>query len=136
MLFKKKRLASDLDSGLWGEEAAEACLKRCGFKVLARRLKVGHDELDLVVRGENCVVFVEVKTRRSRRYGSPASAVDRRKRHAVSRAAVHYLKRKRFPEESIRFDVVEVIGEPGDADPEINHIRNAFTLDRSFILPY
>ncbi len=135
MLFKKKRLPGNQASGLWGEAVAGLYLKKQGFKILARRLKVGHDELDLVVRGEGCVVFVEVKTRRSRHFGAPASAVDRRKRHAVSRAAVHYLKKNRFPEESIRFDVVEVIGEP-DGEPEINHIRNAFTLDRCFRLPY
>ena len=122
-------------SGDWGERQAETALRRAGFRVIGRNVRPDErDELDLVMRDGDVLVFVEVKTRKDESFGAPAEAVDRRKRHALSRAAVRYLVKLRRPV-CFRFDVVEVIGSPGD-DPEIRHIRNAFTLDRCYQLPF
>jgi putative endonuclease len=124
------------DSGQWGEQVAELALKRKGYRVLGRRVRVGtRDEIDLVARDKNTLVFVEVKTRKGEDFGRPSGAVDRRKRQVLSRAAVRYLKELRDPRVFFRFDVVEVIGEPGDPDPVVRHIENAFGLDRRYSLP-
>jgi putative endonuclease len=125
---------ANLQSGQWGEKQAEEFLKRKGLKILGRRFRVTErDELDLVARDGEQLVFVEVKTRRNESYGRPADAVDRRKRHVLSRAAVRYLARLRRPV-YFRFDIVEVIGEPG-AEPRIRHIESAFTLERRYHIP-
>jgi putative endonuclease len=125
------------DIGAWGEHCAGRFLKKCGFRILGERVRFGsHDELDLVAREGRVLVFVEVKTRGSEAFGRPASSVGRGKRRALSRAAVHYLRRKHYPRVHIRFDVVEVIGALGDPAPEIRHIRNAFPLDRNYRLPF
>ena len=125
------------DSGRWGEEMAARLLERAGFKILGRRVRVGtRDELDLVARDGDALVFVEVKTRRTEHFGRPVSAVDRKKRHTMSRAAVRYLAKLKYPRVIFRFDVVEVIGAPGDGAPELRHIRNAFQLDRRYRLPH
>jgi putative endonuclease len=124
-------------AGRWGENVAARLLERSGFKILGRRVRVGtRDELDLVARDGSSLVFVEVKTRSSEIYGRPVSAVDRKKRHAMSRAAVRYLAKLRFPKVVFRFDVVEVVGSPGTSDPTVRHIRNAFPLDRRYAPPY
>lgn len=125
-----------LATGEWGEACAARLLKTKGYTLLGRRFRVtARDELDLVARQGSCLVFVEVKTRKSEGFGRPSDAVDRRKRHVLSRAAVRYLAR--LPEPVLfRFDIVEVIGQPDQGDPAIRHIENAFPLDRAYVLPW
>lgn len=126
--------APHLKLGRWGEKQAERFLKKAGYKILGRRVRVGrHDELDLIARqGDDTMIFVEVKTRKNENYGRPASAVNRDKRHKVSRAAVGFLKKRKLRPPYIRFDVVEVIGEPDGEPPEIRHIENAFQLEGGY----
>lgn len=93
------------------------------------------DEIDLVARDGEVLVFVEVKTRRSAAFGRPVTAVDRDKRRALSRAAVRYLQRLRLRRVRFRFDVVEVLGQPGREPQSVHHIANAFPLDARYALP-
>ena len=125
------------ETGLWGERRAEKALKQKGYRILGRRVRVGsRDEIDLLARDGEVLVFVEVKTRKSAAFGRPLSAVDRAKRHALSRAALRYLKGKGYPRLYVRFDVVEVIGHPaGREKPVVRHIENAFTLDKRYTMP-
>ena len=133
----KLSLPFNLRTGVWGEDQAEQFLRAKGYRILGRRVRVtARDELDLVARDGEVVVFVEVKTRKTEAFGAPLTAVDRAKRHTVSRAAVRYLQRVKFPQVYIRFDVVEVIGQEGDAHPVVRHIENAFTLDPHYRLPF
>lgn len=126
---RKRASAQPVDAGLWGEERAADYLSRKGMKILGKRVRVGRrDELDLLARHKNVLVFVEVKTRRSEEFGRPISSVNSAKRHALSRAAIRYLKALKSRPDYFRFDVVEVIGTPEGAPPVIRHIENAFTL--------
>jgi putative endonuclease len=93
------------------------------------------DEIDIVARDGETLVFVEVKTRKAESFGRPLAAVDRRKRHVSSRAAVRYVKRLRWRPAYFRFDVVEVIGSEGELHPVLRHIENAFPLDRRYLVP-
>lgn len=125
-----------LATGVWGEHEAERFLVAKGYRILSRRFRVTlRDEVDLVARDGEILVFVEVKTRKTETFGRPLSAVDRKKRHVISRAAVRYLGRLRKPV-NFRFDVVEVIGSRDAGNPEVRHIQNAFTLDRCYVLPW
>ena len=93
--------------GLWGEAQAALALKKKGFKILGQRVQIdARDEIDIVARQGDVLVFVEVKTRANEAYGRPSDAVNRKKRHVLSRAAVRYLKRLKFPNVCFRFDVV------------------------------
>lgn len=131
----KLRLPFHLLAGVWGEKQAERHLKNKGYRILGRRVRIGkRDELDLVARDGETLVFVEVKTRKSELFGAPISAVDREKRHTMSRAAVRYLEKLKYPRVCFRFDVVEVVGEE-DLGAEIRHIENAFQLDRRYQIP-
>lgn len=119
--------------GRWGERQAERLLVARGMRILGRRVRVGRrDEIDLVARDGTTLVFVEVKTRKSEQFGRPASAVHRGKRHAQSRAAMRYIARLREKPPTLRFDVVEVVGEPGGEPPVVRHLANAFPLDTRY----
>lgn len=134
-LFKKKNEPAHLKSGRWGEKQAVRLLKSKGWKIIGERVCVGkHDELDIIAEDRNVLVFIEVKTRKNEDFGRPFSAVNKEKRKHLSRAAVTYLKKKNTKPEFIRFDVIEVIGEPDGKPPEIRHIENAFSLDSAYRL--
>lgn len=124
--FKKE--AEHLRTGRWGEEQAEKFLKKAGLKIVARNVRVGYDELDLIVRQGDTLIFVEVKTRASEDFGRAALAVNRAKRKKLSRAAIRFLKNHKLRPPYIRFDVVEVVGKK----PEIRHIQNAFQLEGGY----
>ena len=85
---------------------------------------------------EDTLVFVEVKTRRNEDFGRAASAVNRGKRTALSRAAYHYLRKLKEKPRYFRFDVVEVIGQEDQGPPEIRHIEHAFTLEGKYRLSW
>ncbi|MEI8242347.1 MAG: YraN family protein [bacterium] len=121
-------------SGRWGEDVAADFLARAGYRILGRRVRPDRrDEIDLVVRKDESLVFVEVKTRATEAFGRPLSAVDVAKRKALSRAAVRYLRQLDFPKLYYRFDAIEVVGSEG-ADPVVRHTENAFPFDRRYML--
>ena len=124
------------ETGLWGEQQAERLLTQKGYRIVGRRVRVGRrDEIDLVARDGQVLVFVEVKTRKGEAYGAPAASVDRNKRRVLSRAAVRYMKKLRAPPPYFRFDVVEVIGTKGCETPSVRHIERAFGLDERYRFP-
>lgn len=125
---KKSSAEEHLCTGRRGEAQAEKFLKKAGLKIIARNVHVGYDELDLIAQQGETLVFVEVKTRSSEAFGRPAAAVNRAKRKKLSRAAIHFLKKRKLRPPYIRFDIVEVIGEK----PEIRHIQNAFQLEGGY----
>lgn len=137
MTVKRNDKPAHLKTGEWGEKQAEGVLKKKGYRILGRRVRVGiRDEIDLVARDGEVLVFVEVKTRKEETFGRPVTAVDRKKRHHASRAAIRYLKRLGCLRVCFRFDVVEVVGSAGRVNPVVRHVQNAFTLDKRYSLPY
>lgn len=129
--------------GEWGERVAERHLRELPdgkkLRTIGRRVRVGRDEIDLVMepadaRRRPMVVFVEVKTRSSDAFGGGLAAIDRRKRHALCRAAARYMRHR--PASPFRIDVVEVVGssEDGRAD-RVLHFENAVPLERRYAVP-
>ena len=122
-------------TGAWGEHEAEKALRGKGYRILGRRVRVaGRDEIDLVARDGKVLVFVEVKTRASERYGRPIAAVDRHKRRVTSRAAMRYIRKLKDPDIPFRFDVVEVVGTPEEGVETIRHIEEAYPLDQRYMV--
>ena len=125
--------------GLWGEGEAEKWLVReAGLKCLGRRVKVGRDEIDLVMEDRDArgreIVFVEVKTRSSELFGGGRAAMDRRKRHALCRAVARYMRR--LPPTPFRIDLVEVYGRADSgAAPRIEHQRAAVPMELRYTAP-
>ena len=117
--------------GKLGEEAARKHLRRTGLKFLTANFRSPRGEIDLIFRDDDCLVFVEVKTRSSEDWTRPAAAVDARKRRLLSQTALDYLKRLKHPQVKIRFDIVEVLLSDGDVR-EVRHLPNTFTLSKPY----
>jgi putative endonuclease len=107
-----------------GEDLAAAALKKQGYKILERNYRTPLGEIDLVARQGKTLVIIEVKTRKSTRFGSPQEAVSAAKQAKLRRLADYYLKDKRLTGSLVRFDVVAILLE--DAGPRIEIIPNAF----------
>lgn len=108
-----------------GENLAARFLERLGYAIVARNVRTRWGEVDLVARDEATWVFVEVKTRRSERYGLGAEAVTFRKQRHILRMAQLLLARYQAFEAPARCDVVEVNLLSG-REPVIRHLPNAF----------
>jgi len=101
---------SKIARGRWGEERAASEYHRRGYTLLERNWRSPTGELDLVVERDGVVVFAEVKTRRSDRYGPAAAAVGPKKQQTIRRLAVEWLRERQHPRRAIRFDVVAITG--------------------------
>ena len=115
--------------GRLGETAAAHALERAGLRVIERRYRRRVGEIDIIAERGELLVFVEVKTRQSDRYGTPGESITMRQRRRMARAALDYLTRKRCLERPCRFDVVEVYAVKGEVS-RVRHIEGAFLLDR------
>ena len=113
--------------GRRGENLAARHLRRHGFKVLYRNFRAPRGgEVDIVCRDGDELVFVEVKTRSTRDFGSPASAVNREKQALIARGALAWLRLLDNPDIIFRFDIVEVVID--DSGVTFNIVRAAFSL--------
>lgn len=112
-----------LSEGVWGEELAAAYLRDKGYVILERDWHSGHRDIDIIARHGRCVVFVEVKTRRSTDYGTPEEAIDWKKRRHLRSAISHYVKYYRV-DIPFRFDIVSIVGEMGGSAPRIEHLED------------
>ncbi len=112
--------------GKEGERLAEQYLKKKGYKIVERNYRCRGAELDLIVLDRRVIVFVEVKTRTGRGFGSPFEAVEFRKQQKMIQAAQYFLNEKKLHQRDARFDVVG-ISWPG-GEPVVEHIENAFEL--------
>ncbi|MDA8125716.1 MAG: YraN family protein [Deltaproteobacteria bacterium] len=113
-------------TGEKGEALAVAYLSRAGYRIVARNYRCLFGEIDIVAREGGTLVFIEVKSRRSRAYGPPQLAVGLAKQKKISRIALHYLSETKLAQSPARFDVVAVLFQPGG--PQVELIRNAFEL--------
>jgi putative endonuclease len=110
--------------GKSGEEVACDELSRRGYAILERRYRTRHGEIDIIARHQDCIVFVEVKTRTGEDYGGGAVAVTAWKQRRVAQIAVDYLARRRLHDRPCRFDVVIVDCSSGQ--PRIDVLAGAF----------
>ena len=113
-----------LPLGRRGERAAEQYLRRNGYRIVQRNFRAAGAEIDLVAMDGDVLVFVEVKTRRSRDAGAPEEAVDERKQRQIRRAAEIFATRYREDEIEMRFDIVAI--DASGERLEIELLRNAF----------
>ena len=110
--------------GRSGEDLAAELYENLGYRVVDRNFRCKAGELDVVANAPGTVVFCEVKTRRTNRWGEPSEAVGARKQARLRRLAAIWLEAHRPGRVDIRFDVVSVIVAPDGT--EVTHIPDAF----------
>ncbi|MDQ3784287.1 MAG: YraN family protein [Actinomycetota bacterium] len=108
-----------------GEDLAAALYRRQGFAIVDRNYRCRIGELDIVARKGSLLVFCEVKTRSSDRWGDPSEAVGAVKQGRLRRLAGHWLATHRARHSEIRFDVVSISALPG-APPRVVQLTDAF----------
>ena len=133
-LFKRPAAASSSgagnsgERGAEGERRAEAFLQAKGLTTVTRNVRYRFGEIDLLMRDGDALAFVEVRYRAGHDFGDGADSVDRRKQQRLAKAASAWLAANpRWQRAPCRFDVVALGGNPDN--PDIDWIRNAFTLD-------
>jgi len=120
-------VATHLDTGKIGEDAAVAYLTRKGFRMAARNYRptAGRGEFDIIaLQRDDLLVFVEVKTRAGDGFGGPTAAVGTKKMDLMARVAGQYMEEIGY-EWAVRFDVVAVYVRKGEVKG-IEHFEDVF----------
>ena len=117
--FKAKPLGDQ------GEGHAARFLRANGYQILQRNAEFGRYEIDIIVRKEDTIAFVEVKTRSREDDFTPESAVNYKKRQHILRAAKQYIAEHDDGETYYRYDIVAVLLPP-KGEPAITHFEDAF----------
>ena len=115
--------------GEFGERIAERWLRQRGWRVVQRRFRTGHRDIDLVVEHEGIIAFVEVKARQGDTFGDPVAAVNWKKQKELGRSARVWIARHGREAEAYRFDVVGVLVDGSRV--RVRHVENAFMLNLS-----
>lgn len=111
-------------TGRAGEELAARFLEQQGYRILHRNYRFDRGEIDLIAEEGSELVFIEVKTRRGERFGTPVEAVTPAKEEQMKKVAEGYLLRHGLEHQACRFDIVSVWYEGPDS--KINLLKNAF----------
>ena len=117
--------------GNQGEQDTLAFLQAHGYRIVDVNVRplggMARGEIDVIAWDGAFLVFVEVKTRRTARgsQGTPAEAVDARKRRQLTRLAQAYLAKHDLDDVPCRFDVVAVVRRP-PSPPRFTLLRDAF----------
>lgn len=110
--------------GKKGEQLAEAYLAEKMYHIVGRNVRTNRGEIDLVAWDGGTLVFVEVKTRSTIRYGTPAEAITRHKQSKLRELALAYLNDWDGRVPAFRFDVICIL--VTGTEEQITHIRHAF----------
>jgi putative endonuclease len=110
--------------GAFGEDAAARWYEARGFEIVDRNWRVREGEIDLVARRGRTIVFCEVKTRSSDRFGSPVESVTATKQRRLRALAARWLAEHPARHGEVRFDVASVT--PAGASPTVAVVEAAF----------
>ena len=116
--------------GVTAEQKAAEHLRRQGLKLIARNYNMPGGEIDIIAREGKTLVFVEVRFRRSARFGSAQESINLQKQQRIIRAASHYLQENRLWDKiACRFDTICIsFNSASPSGLDISWQKNAFTL--------
>ncbi len=115
--------------GKFGEDVASKYLETKGYKIKERNYRTFLGEIDIVCEYKGNIIFVEVKTRRSNKFGYPEEAVNFIKQQKIIKNALCYLSKYNLWNKNCCFDVISISISNNKDIKRIKHIRNAFCLD-------
>jgi putative endonuclease len=127
--FAGKVQPEHLRRGILGERAAKKHLQKNGLKFLVANYRSARGEIDLIFRDDDCLAFIEVKTRSHENWSRPAAAVNAARKKRLSHCALDYLRLLKNPQVKIRFDIVEVLLAENEVR-EIRHLPNTFPMSK------
>ena len=113
--------------GKFGEKKAKEFLESKGYELLTSNFRYDRAEVDLIFKDEKnkIVIFVEVKTRRNKKFGEPEESINKTKQNQIKKAAEGFISENdEFMDYDLRIDTVSVFLDGNGII--INHIENAF----------
>ena len=126
--------AAGQEMGIRGEGVAARWLHAHGWEIAEQRFRNGHRDIDVIatrragIGTDRLVAFVEVKTRKSLKFGGPVAQVGWRKKRELIRSAKVWMSRHQRPGDTYRFDVIGVILRPQHV--RVQHVENAFLISK------
>jgi putative endonuclease len=123
MKIKKEGRLNKRRFGIIGEKIAQGFLVNKGYEILETNFYTKKGEIDIIAQKDKCLIFVEVKTRTTFKFGTPAMAVNYNKKKHIKDASKIFLYHNKLNNSEVRFDVVEIFINSGKC--EINHIKGA-----------
>ena len=117
-------------TGDFGEKAVCDYIIKKGYKIIDRNFHTSYGEIDIIAKYNDCMCFIEVKTRKNSNYGNASEYVDKNKQKKIIESAFIYLGEN--IDNEIRFDVAEVYYTENDSllsVKKINYIENAFICE-------
>jgi putative endonuclease len=118
--------AERIDIGKRGEEIARAHLQQKQYTILETNFRCKVGEVDIIAKDNHIVVFVEVRTITSAKYGPAYNTVTYPKQQQVKRAALFYISKHNLVNTQFRFDVIGITLNPKTGEYHLDHIPNAF----------
>ncbi len=112
--------------GALGEEMAAGMLKEKGYAIIEQNFRCRYGEIDIIARDGDKIIFIEVKTRRSLKYGFPEEAVDFRKQKRLRLLAALYLAGHFSMSHSCRFDVYSLYLDQDNSLKSVRIFENCF----------
>jgi putative endonuclease len=119
-----------LETGNKGEIIAADFLKQNGYKIIQFNFRNKLGQIDIIAKNNDVLCFIEVKTRRSFRFGRPPEAVSKVKQKRIAKSALVYLKNNQLMKSRARFDVVSV--SLSNQNPQVDLIKDAFNLEARY----
>jgi putative endonuclease len=116
-------MSDKIKRGNEGEQIAADFLIKKGFEIVERNYRHGHSEIDLIVRKDNWLIFVEVKARSSFAFGHPEEFVDYKKEKKILEGAEHYIYKADW-QGNVRYDIVSI--QLNNDKPDVVHLEDAF----------
>lgn len=111
--------------GDFGETYAVAHLTRSGYRVIGTKVRLDRGEVDIVAWDGGTLTFIEVRTRRGRRFGLPEESINHRKAQRMARLAYQYMAANHLAPASWRIDVVALEVAPSGRVSRVNVIKSA-----------
>ena len=112
--------------GRSAEIAAAAELGKLGYIILGSNYRCRWGEIDLIAQDGDCLVFVEVRCKRTDTFGTPAESITQAKQRRLISTAQHYIEQHCLQDAACRFDVVEIVEQDGKLQVK-DILKNAFT---------
>ncbi len=111
--------------GDWGEERALRYLSDQGYQLLTRNWRTREGEIDLVMKQDLTIVFIEVKTRITDHFGSPEESITRGKQKRLRKTCLAYLQESDYENRDWRIDVVAIEATKSGEITRLDHYENA-----------
>lgn len=128
MFWQRKPRDPDWSSrhevGAWGERIALAYLQQKGYLILDRHWTHRIGEIDIVAKKDGRIVFVEVKTRTSLRYGTPEEGIGWHKQQKLRRTANVYMLKHRLNDVPYQIDSLAIVYDAILKETKIRHLEN------------